>query len=514
MKRPEVPDIVLITTDQQHFEALGCLTPGLGTPNLDRLCARGTRIDRAYCPAPVCTPSRASILTGQMPSQHGAWTIGVALPEDVPTLPAMLGAAGYATALIGKAHFQPLADTPGFRSLEAQPALRDLDFWRGFNGPWYGFEHVELARNHADESHVGQHYAIWLEEHGLADWREWFQPLPGESARRAPRRQAGRSGYLREDRAWALPEALHYSVWTAERSCAFLARETERPRFLWASFHDPHPPYTVPEPWASMYDPEEMQVGRVTPGEHDRNPPHFGKTQEVAPDFGDWHTPFAAHGCESQLYPAEELRKDKAVYFGMLSLLDREVGRILDLIEAQGRLERTLIVFTSDHGHFLGQHGLIAKGPFHYEDMLRVPMIVAWPGEVPAGRVSQGLVSLVDLAPSFLSAAGLAVPGTMQGVDQMAHWRGGASPREAVIVENRHNPVMPHVKTLVTAEHKITVYAGADYGELWDLRSDPGEIGNLWDEPAAAGLKQAMLLRLIQAEMQAEPMRMPRVAGA
>jgi arylsulfatase A-like enzyme len=168
------PNILLITTDQQHFSALGAVNPKISTPNLDRLCRAGTRFDRAYCPNPVCTPSRASIITGQYPSHHGAWTIGVNLSEDVVTLPSLLSEAGYRTALIGKAHFQSLAPP----SLESQPTLRDLDFWRGFHGPWYGFGHIELARNHADESHVGQHYAIWMEDNGLADWRDYFQPLP------------------------------------------------------------------------------------------------------------------------------------------------------------------------------------------------------------------------------------------------------------------------------------------------------------------------------------------------
>src|SRR5690606_18654836 len=185
------PNILLITTDQQHFRALGVHDPVLKSPNLDRLCREGTRFDRAYCPNPVCTPSRASLITGLYPSRHGAWTIGVKLPEDVPTLGDHLISGGYATALIGKAHFQPLASTAESPSLEAQPTLRDLAFWRGFDRKWYGFQHVELARNHADESHVGQHYAIWLEEQGLADWRDYFQPLPGESASKAPRVAAG-----------------------------------------------------------------------------------------------------------------------------------------------------------------------------------------------------------------------------------------------------------------------------------------------------------------------------------
>lgn len=509
---PKRPNILLITTDQQHFSALGAVNDRISTPNLDRLCRMGTRFDRAYCPSPVCTPSRASIISGQYPSHHGAWTIGVNLSEDTQTLGEVLSGAGYRTGLIGKAHFQSLAHP----SLESQPTLRDLDFWRGFTGPWYGFDHIELARNHADESHVGQHYAIWMEERGLADWKEYFQPVKGDYAAKAPALHPSGHYWARKGRAWQLPAEMHYTAWTGERSAAFIedAATGEQPFFLWSSFHDPHPPYTVPEPWASMYDPADMEPGVLTPGEHDRNPPHFAKTQEETPDFGNWHKPFNAHGCESHLYETEELKKDMAVYYGMVSFIDAEVGRILDTLERLGELENTLIVFSTDHGHFLGQHGLVAKGPFHYEDMLKIPFIVAWPGHVPGGKVSEAIQSLVDLMPSFLDAAGLEVPGSCQGVSQLDCWEGGAPARDFAICENRHNPEMPHVTSYIEARYKISVYRHGGFGELFDLEADPGEVQNLWDDPGALEVKAGMLQRMVQGILKSEPTPSPRLAGA
>ncbi len=143
------PNILLITSDQQHWDTLGATNPRIRTPHLDRLAREGTRFERAYCTNPVCSPARASIITGLYPAWHGCWTIGVKLPEDVPTVGDVLAGAGYATQLVGKMHFQPLNSTPASVSIECLPALRDLDFWRGFHGPWYGFQHVETARNHA-----------------------------------------------------------------------------------------------------------------------------------------------------------------------------------------------------------------------------------------------------------------------------------------------------------------------------------------------------------------------------
>lgn len=515
---PKPLNILLITTDQQHYSTLGVLNPKIRTPNLDRLCREGMRFERAYCPSPVCTPSRGSIITGLYPSHHGAWTIGVKLPENVPTIGERLIEAGYRTGLIGKAHFQPLVSTPESPSLEAHPTLRDLDFWRGFKDQWYGFQHLELARNHADEKHVGQHYAIWLEEHGLKDWKDYFQPVPGEKSRMAPTALADHPYWSRRDRSWKLPQELHYTRWTGERSLAYLDERARdgAPFFLWASFHDPHPPYAVSEPWASMYGPADMVPGALVPGEHDKNPPHFRMTQEVSPDFRAWHKPFEAHGCDSHLYPVDELKKDMAIYYGMMSFLDQEIGRLLDRLDALGMTENTLVVFSTDHGHFLGQHGLVAKGPFHYEDMLRVPMIVRQPGTVPAGIVSNALQSLVDFTPTVLEAVGLGnQTASLQGVSQYGVWTGrDERARDFILCENRHNPGMPHLISYVNDRYKITVYKEGPHGEIFDLEGDPAEINNLWGEPQMAALKQELTHEMLQGLMRSEPMKMPRVAHA
>lgn len=504
------PNILLITSDQQHWDTLGVTNPRIRTPHLDRLAAEGTRFERAYCSNPVCSPSRASIITGLYPAWHHCWTIGVKLPEDVPTVGGLLGEAGYATHLIGKAHFQPLASTPESTSLECHPTLRDLDFWRGFHGPWYGFEHVEVARNHADEHLAGQHYALWMEERGLANWRDYFQPYPPQPA------AAGRPYWMRDRHAWSLPAEYHYSTWTAERTVANIERAVRagRPFFTWASFQDPHPPYLVPEPWASMYDADEMVPGTLLPEEFERMPPHYAKTQEARPDFSMYRETYGPHGFHSHRIEAAALRRSIAVYYGMISFMDQQIGRILAALDRLGVAENTLVLFTTDHGHFLGQHGLVAKGAFHYEDLIRIPMLARWPGQVPAGAVSGALQSQVDLAPSFLRAAGLPVPGAMQGVSQVEAWAGGAAARDHAIVENRHEPTKVHLRTYVGARYKVTVYRDHAYGEMFDLAEDPEERRNLWDEPEYLPLKAELLQRFLNAELRREPTRMPRIWGA
>ena len=501
---PAARNVLLITSDQQHWNTLGCVNGEVRTPNLDRLAERGTLFTRAYCPNPTCTPTRASIITGRYPSQHGAWSLGTKLLESEHTVGKDFQAAGVRTALVGKAHFQPLAGTDEHPSLEAYPTLQDLEFWKGFHGPFYGFEHVELARNHTDEAHVGQHYALWMERKGLCNWRDYFRPPTGSNDR--------------QRRTWQIPEAFHYGTWIAERCCDLLAGYAARGErfFLWSSFFDPHPKYLVPEPWDAMYDPASLTVPAVQAGEHDANPPHFRLTQTANPDFSAWkESGHGVHGFSSHLHDRGDLARDIACYYGMISLMDRQIGTILDRLEALGLASDTLVVFTSDHGHLFGQHGLTTKGAFHYEDLIRVPLIVAQPGSVPAGRRSGALQSLVDFAPSFLPATGIAVPGSMTGIDQTDVWYGRReSLRDHVVVENRHEPTTVHLKTYVEERYKLTVYFQRDYGELFDLATDPGEVDNLWDVPEARELKNDLIRRLLFAEMGKEPLPMPRIAGA
>ncbi|GAB5559814.1 MAG: sulfatase-like hydrolase/transferase [Synoicihabitans sp.] len=506
------PNILLITSDQQHWNTIGLNNPEISTPNLDRLAQRGCLFDRAYCPNPTCTPTRASIITGQYPSEHGAYSLGTKLMEDRQTVGELLADEGYQTTLIGKAHFQQLRSTETFPSIESYPVLRDLDYWRNHQERFYGFDHTELARNHADESHAGQHYALWMEEQGLTDWRKHFQNRWNEFA-------FGDEPIEPQLLSWDLPEEFHTNTWIADRSNALLAEyaQEEKPFFLWSSFVDPHPPYLISEPWDKMYDPSQMTVPQITPGEHAKNPLHFRKTQEANPDFSDWEEPGGntMHGCHSHLRDRDELAKEIAVYYGMISCMDKYIGQILDQLDATGLADNTLIVFTSDHGHFFGQHGLIAKGPFHYEDLIRVPFIASWPGQIEAGTTSSAIQSLVDLAPTFLGATGTAIPTTMTGRDQSEAWSGRTpAARDHAIVENRHQPTTIHLRTYVNERYKLTTYYNQGYGELFDLEQDPGEINNLWDDPGSQALKGELLMKLLHAQMGKESLPMPRVAWA
>jgi uncharacterized sulfatase len=219
----------------------------------------------------------------------------------------------------------------------------------------------------------------------------------------------------------------------------------------------------------------------------------------------------------------QELAKDVAVYYGMVSMLDHYVGRILSKLDELGLAESTMVVFTSDHGHLFGQHGLVAKGAFHYEDLLRVPFIVRMPddagsaseGPTSEARAKDSIVSLVDFAPTVLDFAGVAAPRTMTGRSQLPVFEGRETQvRDHALVENRHQPTTIHLKTYVDARYKITVYYNQSYGELFDLETDPGEVRNLWENDDYAELKARLLMKMLHAELGKEPLPMPRIAPA
>lgn len=485
-------NVLLITSDQQHWNTLGQHNPEIKTPALDKLAEQGTTFTRAYCPNPTCTPTRGTLITGKYASQHGAYSLGTKVPETEPTVGDCFRESGYRTALVGKAHFQPLRGTEDFPSLESYPVLQDLEFWQNFDDVFYGFDHIELARNHTDEAHVGQHYALWMEEKGLDNWRDYYRSPTGNNDT--------------QKRKWLIPEDYHYNTWIAERTNSLISEynDQDQPFFMWASFFDPHPVYLVPEPWDTMYDPTELTVPSIVPGEHDSSPPHLQLTQQTNPDYAAWQEPNgnSTHGFNSHVHDRDELAKDIACYYGMVSCMDKYIGKIIDHLDSLGLADNTLVVFTSDHGHYFGQHGLIAKGAFHYDDGIRVPMIARLPDVIPAGKQSHSLQTLVDYAPTFLGLCGLDIPDDMTGISQQDIWQGDESTaREHVIVENRHQPTTIHMKTYIDEQYKITVYYNRDYGEIFDLKNDQNEIKNLWFDTT----RRAQLMeKFLRAEMLKE----------
>lgn len=486
------PNILLITSDQQHYSMLGTMNHKIKTPCLDKLAQEGINFERAYCANPTCAPSRSSILTGMYPSHHGCWSLGTKLPETTPTLTQYLNQNGYETALIGKAHFQQLVSTEKYISFESTDYLWNREFWKNFNSDFYGFKHIELLRNHTAEKWVGQHYAIWMEEKGFKDWKKYFFRPTGKMNNKSMG-------------TWKILEEYHYNTWIAERTNTMLEKykKENKPFFLWASFPDPHYPQLVPKPWDKMYDPDDMELPEFSYNEHDKNPPYFKEVCKMFPHLKQYReTGMGVHGLQKHYYNEKNLKKQLAYAYGMVSFMDKYIGKILDKLKELDLENNTIIVFTTDHGDLFGQHGLRHKCIFHYEDLLRVPMIVKYKNYIPEGVKSESLQSLIDLAPTFLSYCSLPLPEYMDGINQSNVWNGKESNnRTYVISENRHEPHTLHMYSYIEKDYKITVHEERVYGELYDLKNDSGEHNNLWNDSIYSALKAELLYKFNIAEM-------------
>lgn len=498
-------NILFITSDQQHYNTIGKFNPEIKTPNLDKLCEGGTYFDRAYTVNPTCTPTRASWITGLYPSQHGAWTLGTKLNETIPTIGSLMQENKIRTALIGKAHFQPLKATEEYTSLESYPILQDQEFWKNYNEDFYGFETVKLARNHTNEAHVGQHYVEWLERKGCNNWRDYFLPPTGNMDKEIKYK-------------WKIPERYHYNTWIAEETIHQMEeyKESGEQFFLCANFFDPHPDYLIAEEYVDMYDPDHLTLPHLMPGELERGSEFLKISQEENPDISSYyHSGYELHGLGSHLKSEAEERKDMAVYYAMVTLMDKYIGKILERLKELDMEKETIVVFSTDHGNYIGQHGLTAKGPFLYEDGIRVPLIVKCPQLIPENRVCSGLQSAVDLPVTFLHYTNTKILHSMTGLNQAEVWEGKAeSVRVHIICEHNHERNVINMRAYVDEQYKIVLYQDKIFGELYDLKVDPNEWRNLWDDFNYAQLKERLLMKYIWAELKKESLFMPRIADA
>jgi uncharacterized sulfatase len=482
-------NFLLITSDQQRWDAIGSVNSAIRTPNLDALAREGIRFEQAYTVNPVCTPSRCSMLTGQYPSRHGCWHVGTSLPADyTPSVAGEFSRAGYFTALLGKSHFRPCRDPQSF---EAPPHIHDLDFFRRWSGPYHGFEYAQLVIGHTCEPHAcGMHYGAWLADQGV-NLKDYFD-----------------THSYTDFGQWELPAEFHGSKWVADMTIDAMDRAAQqrKPFFLWSSFQDPHNPYIVPAPWDTLHPLDNLPAPapmRLKPNDK----PDFYKALSDGIDYDKALPALSNRGwgdCGIQpCLSVSDIRKLYQAYYGMVALMDHHIGRIIAALRDRGQLENTVIVFTTDHGDYLGHHGLWGKGLPIYDDIQRLPFIVRHPDCLARGQASRAIQSLVDIPVTLLSLAGLPVPETMQGVSQARAWADASKhARDAAIVEFRPSQGEYMQWTIVDAQHKLAVYETQTYGELYDVICDPDFERNLFDAPEARDIR-ARLLSSLQPHIEA-----------
>ena len=480
MSKP--PNILLITSDQQRGDCYGFERPEIKTPHLDRLARDGTRFSACITPNLVCQPSRASILTGLLPLTHGVWDNGVDLDPKIGAqgFAGTLAKSGYQTAFIGKAHFSTKSTfaptgTPECNKSQAQ-------YGPDWQGPYMGFEHVEITalghmhRTRPLERPAVGHYERWLMTRGRDEEaiRLWGTVLPPD---------------VGAAQTWhsALPVAWHSSTWIADRTIHRLEqRDTSTPFCLWASFPDPHHAFDCPEPWSRLYDPASVTLPQHRRKDLERRPWWHKASLEGTPQLADpTMLKFRAEGSRVPYQTDVQLAHMTANYYGMISLIDHNVGRILEALTAQGLDSDTLVIYTTDHGELLGNHGLYLKGPTPYEDLLRIGLIARGPG-VAASQVVREPVSTLDLAATFYDYAGVTAPIALQSRTLKPFLDGKAPSRDAAWSEWHVHPsrcgVELQLRTVRTKTHKCTFELGSGAGELYDLVDDPGEMQNRFDD--------------------------------
>ena len=500
------PNILFVLTDQQPASSLALYGNRLAsTPALDELAGGGVVVDNHICTYPACTPARATLFTGRYPHTTRSRALHIHLSPREITLVHVLRAAGYETGLIGKNHVfanghvvsqfrdgaLALRDWP--RSLDHLPALT---------------EELAAAGQLADERHL---FDVWqTADHAGPDG-------PEHAELRAFSNQAWLWRSAAATATTPFPPERCTTAVLGARAETFVRERAgaERPWFLWLSFPDPHNPYQAPEPYASLVDPADVDL-----------PPHddlAGKPerQRVARLMSGLEEPHD-----------DVVRRAVAMQHGMVRFIDDALAGVLRALAESGQAERTIVVFTSDHGAYVGDHGAMHKAVAFYDALVRLPFVISWPGTLAPRRLERGLMEQVDLMPTLLELAGLAVPPGVQGLGLADALGGHGELRETAFAEcgERRDPIgrddLPFVpdgplddryfgwdgfeeawygqgKMLRDQRWKYAWYANGDV-ELYDLEADPDELVNLAGRPEhdarERGFRDELLQRAVESE--------------
>lgn len=523
-EKPQRPNFLVFITDQQRADHVGCYGNRLvQTPHIDSLAARGTRYDKFYVSTPICMPNRSTLMTGRVPSLHGVRQNGQALSLKATTFTHLLSAAGWKTALFGKSHLQNITNAaikdglPKPDPTKQQPPLElgearighGLDgrydqetgeLWRADDNfdidlPFYGFETARLVIGHGDNAHG--HYARFLEKQhpGSQSLRGAANALPSKYKYAVPQ-------------AWktAIPEELYPTNWVADETIDYLHNHvksnSDKPFFIQCSFPDPHHPFTPPGKYFDMYNPDDIPTPSTFFHPTEKMMPHL-KALLQERDIGQ--TPKSG----PTVFGATErwVKEAIALTYGSIALIDDAIGRVLASLSSLGLDNNTVIIFMSDHGDFMGDHQLLFKGALHYQGILRTPFIWVDPQRAPDRPVCDALCGTIDVPTTILERAGVAPFNGMQGGNLVDYARNNAANESLLIEDDVRKKYMGfpsnfRVRSLITKQHRLTLYSNTQWGELYDLATDPNEFENLWESADHASLRASLTEQLAYKMMQ------------
>ncbi len=466
------PNVVLITTDHLRFDTLGCTgNPVIETPGIDRLAESGTLFTNFFVQNPVCAPSRATIMTGRYPRNHGVRWNGSSLNENETTLVEFFKRRGYDTVCVGKHHLAQRRFRESLDHLEADSIRRD---WREREDGDYTVTDPNPFEQYVRD--LGYEYKTG---YALKDFRKNLGAVPSE-----------------------LPEECHLDFYVGMKSLQYLRGvDPERPFFLWVGFYGPHHPYVPSGRFAHMYDPDAVPAFHRAPNDLKKKPVEYRLYFESQ-----------AHKFRGFKHADEAtFRRMKAAYYGMVSQLDRQVELITEELTRGGLDANTIVTFLSDHGEFTGDHGIPAKAPFLLDCMLHVPFILRVPRGMCAGNGARHdeLAESVDVFPTVARLAGFEPPEWIQGRDLSPLLTGAPAsveqePRTAVFAEAVDK------RCYRTREWKFIHYPAGSKGELYHLTDDPHELDNLYEERVE--IRDRMILDLYRHMDAIEDVRHPSYA--
>ncbi len=503
-------NVLFIITDQQRYDHLSCSgNQILKTPNIDRLSSEGVHFTNAFCTNPMCMPNRATLLTGVYPNVHGVRSNGMILSKDVPTITRTLVKKGWYTAAFGKLHHQ-FNVAPYKRYDKSTEHFQDWVFPQegnypvreNFPIPYYGYQEVETVLGHG--ACLCGHYLDWLEERS---------PFQVEKMRE---RWKNIDNFFSVFTEHDLPVELYSSSYVTERTIAFLERHAKgeygnKPFYVHCSFPDPHQPVWPPGKYKDMYNPEDIELPKSFNNlEKLRNHPYLAPYINVMP------------GAMLRETTEEEVKQFIAYTYGTISLIDDCVGQILASLEKLGYADNTIVIYTSDHGDLMGEHGMLFKGPSTYMGVFHIPMIWRVPGLTKPG-VTNSLMSSIDYPKTILNLLRIKKsqqPPDMQGYDMTSVLKEPENhklqPRDCCLIENDEEVGIINVRLrhLITEDYKLTIYEGLnDFGEIYDRKKDPYELNNLWNDISLRDKRFELVNKLLQENLKAQTRYPKRIAG-
>lgn len=466
-------NILWICTDQQRWDSLGCYgNPVIDTPNIDNLAHGGALFQNCYAQSPVCAPSRGAFLTGRYPRTCGMRQNGASIRPSEVLVTKMLADQGYICGLSGKLHLNPCHPSvcPGMeRRIDDGYAAF---YWSHHSAP--------------DDKGCNwplNDYNIWLRQRDVS-----YRTRPYQS-----------SPYIQE----GMPQELHQTTYCTEKAIDFIrANAVYGNRWLFSvNYFDPHHDFDPPKDLMDKYMARLDQI--PLPNYVEGELAHKPIFQQI-----DHRGAYGGNGGHAYTEMTDRDRKmHTAAYYAMIDLIDRQVGRLVEALRETGQYENTVVIFMSDHGEMLGDHGIYLKGPYFYDCMVKVPLIISCPGLVRKSVKAGGLVELMDMAQTVLAIAGIQKHPGMMGKSLWDICTGRQNPdhHKDLVYSEYYNAMPWHRNPLAfctmafDGRYKIVRCHGTSQGELYDLTDDPTETANLWDRSDSLSLKCAMMEKLSDA---------------